>query len=78
VIFLDELLAKKGIIEALEYIGSKGFSEVISTKENTKISSEDIAKLINFNIIEVTVNDKTVLFNISDEGRRILKLFNNK
>jgi len=74
---LDEILSKDGVLEALDYINSKGFSEVISTKENIKINSTDIAKLIDMGIIEVFIHDKTVMFTLSEEGRQILRLSKN-
>jgi len=74
---LDEILSKDGVLEALDYINSKGFSEVISTKENVKLNSNEIAKLIDMGIIEVFIRDKTVMFTLSDEGRRILRLSKN-
>lgn len=76
-VFLDEILSKDGVLEALDYINSKGFSEVISTKENVKLNSNEIAKLIDMGIIEVFIRDKTVMFTLSEEGRRILRLSKN-
>lgn len=64
---------KEGVLEALEYINDNGFSEVILTKENVKISSKDLAVLMDLGIIEVRMNENVVVFNLSNEGRKVLR-----
>ncbi|AVB75571.1 putative transcriptional regulator with HTH domain [Methanococcus maripaludis] len=73
---MEDILLKDGILETLKYINDNVFSEVISTKENMKISSEDLAKLIDMGFIEIRTNENIVVFNLSDEGRKVLKSLN--
>ncbi|WP_309501119.1 hypothetical protein [Methanococcus maripaludis] len=75
-VYLEDILLKDGILETLKYINDNVFSEVISTKENMKISSEDLAKLIDMGFIEIRTNENIVVFNLSDEGRKVLKSLN--
>uniref|UniRef100_A9ABA2 Transcriptional regulator n=1 Tax=Methanococcus maripaludis (strain C6 / ATCC BAA-1332) TaxID=444158 RepID=A9ABA2_METM6 len=70
---MEDILLKDGVLEALEYINNNGFSEVISTKENVKLSSKDLAELMDLGIIEVRMNNNVVVFNLSDEGRKVLR-----
>ncbi len=73
VVYLEDILLKDGVLETLKYINDNVFSEVVSTKENMKISSEDLAKLIDMGFIEVRTNENIVVFNLSDDGRKVLK-----
>ncbi|MBM7408870.1 hypothetical protein [Methanococcus maripaludis] len=73
---MEDILLKDGVLETLKYINDNVFSEVVSTKENMKISSEDLAKLIDMGFIEVRTNDNIVVFNLSDDGRKVLKSLN--
>ncbi|WP_338124898.1 hypothetical protein [Methanococcus maripaludis] len=75
-VYLEDILLKDGVLETLKYINDNVFSEVVSTKENMKISSEDLAKLIDMGFIEVRTNDNIVVFNLSDDGRKVLKSLN--
>ncbi|BAP61048.1 hypothetical protein [Methanococcus maripaludis] len=70
---MEDILLKDGVLETLKYINDNVFSEVVSTKENMKISSEDLAKLIDMGFIEVRTNENIVVFNLSDDGRKVLK-----
>jgi len=70
---LEDILLKEGVLETLEYINNNQFSEVISTKENVKISSKDLATLMDLGILEIRTNNNVVVFNLSDEGRKVLK-----
>ncbi|WP_353545256.1 hypothetical protein [Methanococcus maripaludis] len=72
-VYLEDILLKDGVLETLKYINDNVFSEVVSTKENMKISSEDLAKLIDMGFIEVRTNENIVVFNLSDDGRKVLK-----
>nr|WP_231288442.1 hypothetical protein [Methanococcus maripaludis] len=72
-VFLEDILLKEGVLETLEYINNNQFSEVISTKENVKISSKDLATLMDLGILEIRTNNNVVVFNLSDEGRKVLK-----
>lgn len=76
VVYLEDILLKDGVLETLKYINDNVFSEVVSTKENMKISSEDLAKLIDMGFIEVRTNENIVVFNLSDDGRKVLKSLN--
>ncbi|MBA2846726.1 putative transcriptional regulator with HTH domain [Methanococcus maripaludis] len=73
---MEDILLKDGVLETLKYINDNVFSEVVSTKENMKISSEDLAKLIDMGFIEVRTNENIVVFNLSDDGRKVLKSLN--
>jgi len=73
---LEDILLKDGVLETLKYINDNVFSEVVSTKENMKISSQDLAKLIDMGFIEVRTNENIVVFNLSDDGRKVLKSLN--
>ncbi|WP_309500968.1 hypothetical protein [Methanococcus maripaludis] len=75
-VYLEDILLKDGVLETLKYINDNVFSEVVSTKENMKISSEDLAKLIDMGFIEVRTNENIVVFNLSDDGRKVLKSLN--
>ncbi|ABO35404.1 conserved hypothetical protein [Methanococcus maripaludis C5] len=70
---MEDILLKEGVLETLEYINNNQFSEVISTKENVKISSKDLATLMDLGILEIRTNNNVVVFNLSDEGRKVLK-----
>ncbi len=76
VVYLEDILLKDGVLETLKYINDNVFSEVVSTKENMKISSQDLAKLIDMGFIEVRTNENIVVFNLSDDGRKVLKSLN--
>ncbi|CAF30399.1 hypothetical protein [Methanococcus maripaludis] len=73
---MEDILLKDGVLETLKYINDNVFSEVVSTKENMKISSQDLAKLIDMGFIEVRTNENIVVFNLSDDGRKVLKSLN--
>ncbi|WP_232500701.1 hypothetical protein [Methanococcus maripaludis] len=75
-VYLEDILLKDGVLETLKYINDNVFSEVVSTKENMKISSQDLAKLIDMGFIEVRTNENIVVFNLSDDGRKVLKSLN--